>query len=84
MIKVKNLTTDKEGRVDFDVITIVLDYRKGEVENEEHYHTDKHGEGLWTGYDYIHQIEGLCDFHLRQKTYSGKYKAIKELFRSEY
>jgi len=74
-LAVKNITVD-EGRVDFD-IKGVDDWNEP---FEEHFHTDKLGEGLWSGYDYMKQIAGTGDFNLKQKTKSGKYKAIKKYF----
>lgn len=49
--------------------------------NGRPYHTNNKGEGLWTGEDYMRQIEGTAQFSLTQKTYSGMRKAIERRFK---
>lgn len=68
------IVRDKDtSRVDFEVYD-------EDFETRQWYHTNKDGEGLWKGEDYMKQIVGTCDFRLHQKTYSGIYKAIKKWF----
>ena len=78
-LTIKNITVDDEGRVDFDIEEV--DELDGPF--EEHFHTNKEAEGLWTGYDYEKQIVGTCDFNLKQITNGGKYKAIKKYFEED-
>lgn len=64
-------------------IMIAMDANSKRVDFEldgERFHTNKNGEGLWVGYDYLKQIRGTMDFHLTQSTYSGKRKAIEKWF----
>lgn len=73
-ISIKNLTVSiTDSRVDFDVYDSWDD-------STTHYHTNREGEGLWIGWDYMKQIIGTCDFALRQSTRSGMYKAIRKYF----
>lgn len=47
------------------------------------YRTNREGEGLWKWHDRTQewkQIAGTCQFSLRQKTRSGRWKAIKRYF----
>lgn len=75
---VRNLERSSgDSRVDFDIVREGADGRHCEV----HYHTNRSGEGLWEGYDYMRQVIGTCDFRLQQETRSGMYKAIRRQFR---
>lgn len=71
-MRIRNLTREADtSRVDFDIVD-------GKGINT-HYHTDKRGDGLWIGEDYMTQVAGTCDFHLRQTSDSGKRAAIKRM-----
>lgn len=52
--------------------------------NGEEYHTNTDGQGLWTGDDYLKQIDGTAQFVLTQRTTSGMRKAIEKRFRNIY
>lgn len=49
------------------------------------YRTNKHFEGLFLDCDlwYANQLQGTCDFQLKQKTLSGIRKALNKYFSDE-
>ena len=66
-MKIEIMRNKDSKRVDFTV-------------NGDAFHTNNEGYGLWTGDDYMHQIEGTAQFSLTQKTASGMRKAIERHF----